>query len=472
MCQKEKYMEQFSNRNDNLPLSKFELMLKTNTVYFFDSNEFEEIILFYVDNGKFSLAKKALLLGLSQHPTSVNLKLINVELLILDDKLELAEKILDKLQEIEPSNEEVYIQKATIHSKKGNHLKAVESLKTALIFADDEAEILSMIGMEYLFLDDFDTARFNFAKSLDVEFENYSSLYNVIYCYDMLDQHKEAIDYLKQYIDAEPYSEIAWHQLGRQYYIVEDYQKAIESFEYSILIDEEFIGAHLEKAKTLEALNKLEEAIDFYHKTMELDTPTSFAYLRIGKCYEKLEQTHKAIDFYNKTVNEDPLLDKGWLALTDIYIKTENFHKALFYIKKALSIDEENNLYWHKFAEINLNLNLFEEASRAYYKCIGLQDERLEVYIALADVLHFLGEFHEAIQVLLDASEKYDENAEISYRLAGLHFLIQNDKEGFFFLEKSLITDLSYQQEIKNLFPSVFARKEVDYLVQKYISLK
>lgn len=465
-------MEQFSDRNDNIPLSKFEMMLKTNSVCFFDSNEFEEIILFYVDNGKFSLAKKALLLGMSQHPTSVNLKLINVELLILDDKLDLAEKILDQLQDIEPSNDEIYIQKATIHSKKGNHVKAVEALQTALIFAEDEAEILSMIGMEYLYLDDFDTARFNFAKSLDVEFENYSSLYNVIYCYDMLNQHDGAVDYLIKYIDKEPYSEIAWHQLGRQYYILENYNKAIEAFEYSILIDEDFIGAHLEKAKTLEALFRYKEAIDFYNKTMELDTPTPFAYLRIGKCYEKLKKPQKAIDFYNKTVNEDPLLDKGWLALTNVFIQEKNYHKALFYIKKALSIDEENNLYWHKFAEINLNLNLFEEASHAYYKCIGLQDDRLEVYIALADVLHFLGEFHEAIQVLLDAREIYNEDQDIFYRLAGLNFLAQKDKEGFFFLEKSLILDLDYQKVIKKLFPTVFARKEVDYLVQKYISLQ
>ena len=128
-------------------------------------------------------------------------------------------------------------------------------------------------------------------------------------------------------------------------------------------------------------------------------------------------------------------------------------------------------MYWHKFAEINLNLNLFEEASKAYYKCIGLQDDRLEVYIALVDVLHFLGEFHEAIQVLLDAREKYENTAEITYRLAGLNFLIQKDKEGFFFLEKSLKNDFEYQSVIKKMFPIVFARKEVNYLVQKYKSL-
>ncbi len=463
-------MQQFLNNDDKLPLSKFELMLKTNNVYFFDSEEFEEIILYYIDTGKFSLAKKALLLGLSQHPASVSLKLIKVELLVLDDKLEEAEKILNKLQEIEPFNEDIHIQKATIFSKKGKYKKAVESLQTALLYSEDEAEILSMIGMEYLYLDDFDTARFNFAKSLDVEYDNYSSLYNVIYCYDMMDQHNEAITYLKEYIEKEPFSEIAWHQLGRQYYIIFNHKKALEAFDYSILIDENFIGAHLEKAKTLEELQRYVEAIEFYQKTMELDTPTSFAYLRIGKCYENLKKPQLAIDFYNKTVNEDPLLDKGWLALADIFIKNKNFHKALFYIKKALSIDEENNLYWLKFAEINLKLNLFEEASRAYYKCIGLKDDRLEVYIALVDVLHFLGEFHEAVQVLLDAREKYNEPVEITYRLSGLHFLIQKDKEGFFFLEKSLKSDIEYLHVMKEIFPTVLARKEVNFLVQKFKS--
>ena len=461
-------MTQFSNNNDNLPLSKFEKMLKTNSVYFFDSNEFEQIILFYVDNGKFSLAKKAIKLGLSQHPSSVTLKLIQVELLILDDKLDVAEKILDQLQDIEPSNEEIYIQKATIYSKKGKHKNAIASLQTALLFAEDDADILSMLGMEYLHLDDFDTARFNFAKSLDVSFDNYSSLYNVIYCYDMLDQHKEAINYLGDFIENEPYSEIAWHQIGRQYFIVEDFTKALEAFDYSILIDENFIGAHLEKAKTLEELERYEEAISFYHKTMEIDTPTSFAYLRIGKCYEKLEKPQKAVDFYNKTVNEDPLLDKGWLALTEFHIKNENYHKGLYYINKALSIDEENYLYWHQFAEINLNLNLFEEAAKAYYKCIDLQDDRLEIYMALADVLIFLGEFEEANQVLFDANEKYKEESEITYRMAGLFFLLHKDTDGFHLLEKALKNDLEDLHIIQNLYPTVFVLDEVQLLINKY----
>ena len=461
-------MQQFSNDNDNLPLSKFELMLKTNDVYFFDANEFEEIILFYIENGKFSLAKKALNLGLTQHPSSFGLKLIKIEILILEEKLDQAELVLNELQKIEPSNEEIYIQKATIHSKRGQHDEAINELKTALLLADEDSEILSMIGMEYLYLDDFDTARSNFVRCLDVEYDDYSSLYNVIYCFDMLKQHNEAIKYLKAYIDKKPFSEIAWHQLGRQYFTIENYDKALEAFDYSIIIDEYFIGAHLEKAKTLEKLEDYEGAIEFYHLTMELDTATSFAYLRIGKCYEKLGKPNMAVDYYNKTVKEDPLLDKGWLALTEFYIKTNNFQKALFYIKKALSIDEENNIYWQKLAEINIKLDMFEEAARAYQKCIEFNDERLELYIALADVLHFLGDFNDAIKILLDAREKYNDHAEITYRLAGLYFLVNKENEGLFFLENSFKINYQYYQDIKDMFPVVFNRKEISILEKKY----
>ncbi len=46
-----------------MSLLKFESMLKTNNVYFFDLVEFEEIIVHYLDTGKIALAKKAIKAG-------------------------------------------------------------------------------------------------------------------------------------------------------------------------------------------------------------------------------------------------------------------------------------------------------------------------------------------------------------------------------------------------------------------------
>ena len=225
---------------NSLSLSKFEAMLKTNKVFFFDSEEFEDIILHYMDTGRLNLAKKALKLGLEQHPKSTGLKLVHVEMLVYEDKLDIAEKLLNELYAIEPTNEEIYIQKANIYSKKDDHLKAIEFLKIALQYTEDYADVYSMIGMEYLFMDNLEQAKENFIKCLEEDTEDYSALYNVVYCFDFLDQNEEAIIYLNSFINHNPYSEVAWHQLGRQYYALKNYEKAVWSCSRAMSVPDTF----------------------------------------------------------------------------------------------------------------------------------------------------------------------------------------------------------------------------------------
>jgi len=455
-------------KENNLPLSKFESMLKTDSVYFFDSIEFEEIIHYYIDSGKISLAKKAITLGLKQHPNSVLLKLLKAELLIFDNDYDAATVLLKDLQAIEPTNEEIYVQQASIFSKKDEHQKAINSLKIALAYTDDKADVLSMIGMEYLYLDNFDEARLNFAKCLDVDFEDYSSLYNVIYCFDMQNQHEEAVAYLNNYIDKDPYSEVAWHQLGRQYFILENYKEALRAFDYSVLIDEQFVGAYLEKAKTLEQLNEYSEAIENYKITIELDDPTSFVFLRIGECYEILKKNTLAIQFYKKAVHEDPLLDKGWLAITQLYILNKNYNKALFYINRAIEIDDKNSLYWRKYAEINLKLNFFEEAVEAFQNCILLQDFDITIWVGLSDVLCYLGDFEDALSNLLKAKKYFRDFSEIEYRLGSLYFKFNNNIKGKKHLERGLAIDFDYYHVIKDLFPEIYNKIEVMDIINDF----
>jgi tetratricopeptide (TPR) repeat protein len=451
----------------NLSLSKFESMLKTNKVLFFDSEEFEEIILHYLDMGKASLAKKALKLALEQHPKSTGLKLVQVEMLIFDDKLEIAEKLLNELYAIEPNNEEIYIQKANIYSKRDNHEKAVELLKTALKYTDDYADVYNLIGMEYLFMDNMEMAKENFIKCLEEDTEDQAALYNVVYCFEFLDQNLEAIEYLKKYIDKNPYSEIAWHQKGRLYYGIKEYEKALRAFDFATVIDDEFLGAFMEKAKTYERLKKYEEAIESYNRTIDLDDATSYALLRIGKCYEKLGKKVLALKYFNKTVHEDPLLDKGWIAITDFYIRQKNYKKALFYVNKALAIDNQNRLYWKRYASINKEMNFFEEAEFGYRKAVEFGDYQLDTWLFWVDILQFLGEFESAIQTLLQASEYFPEEYEVEYRLAGLYFMIHDDKKGKFHLSNGLRLNFKKRSIIEELFPVVWLRRMVQNAINK-----
>jgi tetratricopeptide (TPR) repeat protein len=442
-------------------------MLKTNKVLFFDSEEFEEIILHYLDMGKAALAKKALKLALEQHPKSTGLKLVQVEMLVYEDKLEQAEKLLNELYAIEPTNEEIYIQKANIYSKRDNHEKAVELLQTALKYTDDFADVYNLIGMEYLFMDNLELAKDNFMKCLEEDTEDQAALYNVVYCFEFLDQNEDAIVYLNKYIDRNPYSEIAWHQIGRLNYGLKRYEDALRAFEFATLIDDEFLGAFMEKAKALERLKKYEEAIESYTRTIELDDATPYALLRMGKCYEKIGNKVLALKYFNKTVHEDPLLDKGWIAITDFYVRQKKYQKALFYLNKALSIDNQNRLYWKRFATINKELNLFEEAEFGYRKAVEFGDYQLDTWLFWVDILQFLGEFESAIQTLLQASEHFPEEYEVEYRLAGLYFMIHDDKKAKFHLSNGLRLSFKNRTLLEEFFPVVWARKMVQNAINK-----
>ena len=453
----------------SMSLSKFESMLKTNSVYFFDATEFEEIIQHYLDTGKHALAHKAVKLGLEQHPTSVQLKLMFIELLVFENELKEAITLLKEIEAIEPHNDEVFIQKAMIMSKKKKHQEAIVVLKEALEYIEDPADIWSMIGMEYLYLDDFENARLNFAKCIEVDFEDYSSLYNIIYCFDMEDRHEEAISYLDAYINTNPYCEIAWHQLGRQYYVLERYKEALAAFDYAVIIDESFIGGYLEKAKTLEELERYEEAVENYLITLELDDPTAFAYTRIGECYEKMEDLSTALHYYKKAVHEDPLLDKGWVKLTNVCLLQQDNERALHYIKKAIQIDDTNAAHWRKYADVNLKLNFYEEAVNAFTRCIDLDDNALEIYVAIADILLFLGEFNDALAIMVKAKNRYKDFAEVEYRLAGLFMILDEEQHALSHLKNALALDFEYHNIMEQLYPSVFEHPKVVAIIEEYI---
>jgi tetratricopeptide (TPR) repeat protein len=340
-------------------------------------------------------------------------------------------------------------------------------LEEALKYTDDFADVYNLIGMEYLFMDNLELAKENFIRCLEEDPEDQSGLYNVVYCFEFLDQNQDAIDYLNKYIDQNPYSEIAWHQIGRLSYGLKNYEEAIRAFDYATYIDDEFVGAYMEKAKAYERLKRYEDAIESYALTIELEDATSYALLRTGKCYEKLDNKEEALKYYNKTVHEDPLLDKGWIAITDFYVRQKNYEKALYFVNKALGIDNLNRLYWKRFATINSALGKMEEAEFGYRKAVEYGDSHLDTWIFLIDILIENEEYKSCIETLLQASEFFTDEYEIEYRLAGLYFILDDEKRGTFHLVNAFQHSFKNRTILQELFPMVWDLPKVQKLIIK-----
>ncbi len=335
------------NVNDiNFSISRFEKMVKENKIIFFDSLEFENIISYYLDTGKLSYAKKALRLSLSQHPSNTNLNLFQIEILIQEDKLNTALEKVNSILMIESSNYEAVILKSSILSKQKKHDKSISLLKSIIKDYDNKTELFYQIGIEYLFLENYYESNYNFKKSLKYDYLDHSALYNIFYCYEMTKETNELINFLKEYLSKNPYSEIGWHNLGKNYAKMKMNDEALVSYDYAIFSDDSFTSPYIDKGKLLEKMKRYDEAIENYREIISINPNSSYALFRIAFCYEKKHDNDNSLKYYLSCINEDPNMDKAFFRLSMYFYRNNDFKKALEFIEKAIKLNQEKSKYW------------------------------------------------------------------------------------------------------------------------------
>lgn len=416
------------NEHPEQAVRKFESMLQTDDVYFFDSEDFEEIIHHYLNIGKTLLAKRALAMGKEQHPHAIELKLLEVEILVSEDRFEKAQILIEDIEAYDPLNEELFVQKANILSKKEDHIGAISLLEKALEYSEDSFDLHSLLGLEYLYIDEFEQAIPHFTACLVYDPMDYSALYNLIYCYEFIDAYEEATQFLNDYLEQNPYSEVAWHQLGKMYEAQEKYTEALAAFDFAIISDDRFSGAYYEKGYVLEKLGRFNEAIENYEYCFEWDAPTPQAYLRIGYCHQKLGNQSLAEQFFFKTVHLDPLLDKGWLALTKHYFIKGDLLVAQEHINKALNIDGENPLFWRRAAHIYHALGEIEKADYAFEQSVELGNFELNSFLKWIEIQLELKEYEKAFCSVELALEHHPEDGALLFIQAGI-FALNGDRD-------------------------------------------
>ncbi len=442
------------SEDTNPSLTKFEQMLKTNQVLFFDALEFENIIHHYIDFAQFNLAKKAIKMGMEQHPQNVELMLLKSEILLMDDDFKKAEDMLNIIEKISPEHEEIFLQRSNISSKKKDHLKAIEFLKKALEVTDEPSEIWNLLGMEYLFLEDYIKAKDFFYKCVKENSHDYQSLYNLLYCYEQLGEDIEAINTLNNLLEINPYSEVAWHQLGKIYIKINKLEEALSAFEFAIISDDCFTGAYIEKGNLLEQMGRLNEAIDNFEFSLNFTDPSAFVNHKIGVCHLKLGNDKLAIRYFEESIKLEPNHEKSWLALIDFLIDTKDFLKAQHYVNKALQSNSDNTDLWKKSALIHFELNYYEETAVGCETAINLGNHDIQNWTMWMDSLMLVNDWLSALKIGEQALQYHKKNTPILYRIAGCKFRLGDQNEAQLIFNQ-IKNEIKIPRNINHLFPEL-----------------
>jgi tetratricopeptide (TPR) repeat protein len=310
--------ESFDSYFDGETLSlvgRFESMIREEQHFFFDVDEFEEIIEYYFYKSEQRKAFLTINQALEQHPgcPSILLKLAQLKVNIHKDHEAL--RILRELDHMETSDSDLHMAKGNLYSQLEKPEKAIEEYRKAAKGADYVDEIHASIAFEYETMGKYDKAIDHLLEALEINPGNDPALYEFAFCCEVSQQTERCISYLLSFIDRQPYSVAAWFNLGIAYSNLDLHEKAIEAYDYVLAIDDTFSSAHFNKANCYANVGNYDKAIETYQETFYFEDAEPVTYYYIAECHEKLRKFDIAIDYYNKAAGLDPGFADAWLGL-------------------------------------------------------------------------------------------------------------------------------------------------------------
>ncbi|HRZ98648.1 MAG TPA: tetratricopeptide repeat protein, partial [Paludibacter sp.] len=371
--------------DSNDTVKRYENFLGGTASGYFDVEELETIVDYYLGKGRTKDSAKALEFGLELHPQSTALQTKRAKVYLAVGDFKKAFRILDSLTD---SNDyELQLLKVEALLKLGRDKEA--DLLSKKIVEDENVEVDNIyldIAYIYFGLLNFESAIKYLTKGDEFNGRNMDLLFELGFCYEQLSEKEKAIETYNRIIDIDSFMSEAWFNLGQVYFSMQDYSKALNAYEFALTINENDSLANLQKAHTHFQLGQYEKAVEGY-KIYEKEAFDPWqAKLFIGECYEKLEKYEEAVAYYQLSLLENP---DNYDALTGIgicFLEQEKFAESIDYINKALELNPDASDAWVYLAEGLIGINDNDNALLAYIKSITLDPEQPDTLMSVANI--------------------------------------------------------------------------------------
>ena len=330
------------NKNILDVVIKFESIIRTNESFFFDVDDFEDIILYYFNDANYSLAEKALFYALKLYPNNININILNSELLIIYNQIVKADIIIDEFLIKYENNPDLLFQKAKILNLKKEYFKSNSILKDLEYDSALEFFVTDLKLKNHMILEQYESA-ITIAKRIINQYpDDKMILDKLITCYKLTSNYEGAISFLNKFLDKNPYSKYAWFELGKIYFSQKKYKESKTSHEFAIICDDSFIASHVELGKVHEKMGNFKRAIYHYKIVHSQKSSSPYSMYRLSRCLEKIGDYESSIKYLNEIVEIDPLYEKAWISIAKYHLRKNDHDKAIENLNMALSIISKN----------------------------------------------------------------------------------------------------------------------------------
>ncbi|KUG06406.1 tetratricopeptide repeat protein [Solirubrum puertoriconensis] len=463
-------MNEHSEEQDEVlaTVRRFERMIAEGEPVFFDLADFENIIDHYTSTAQFDKALQACEAAVAQYPFSTELLIDRAQVLAMRGEYQQALQQIDEVAGREPDSADVPVTRGIIATQQGDFAAAVGYFQQGIERAPDRDDIYFNLGLAYQQWQKFKSAARNYKQSLRINPDNDAAVQELLFCLEVSGRLEQNLEFFRRFTDEDPYSAIAWYNLGQAYYKAGQFGNAAQAFDYAIVIDPKFYEAHAYLASAFVSMEEYQRAIDEFQLSYEEGKPTAEALCNIGECHEKLRQWDPARRYYRQALDIDPEMDEAWFGIGVVLDAQEHWFEALHFYRKAVSLYEESGEYWLALANAEYQVGNVVSAIEAYDKATQVAPEMPEGWINWSAILYEQGNYDAAIDLMKAASELLPTEADLMYRLCAYLLAAGRYRQAYDVLENALLLDFDKHKLLFEFFPELEQQRALTRLIEQY----
>jgi tetratricopeptide (TPR) repeat protein len=437
---------------------------------FFDEESFEKIIDYFDEQEDLAKALEAAEMAIEYYPFSGALLVKKADLLLATRKYKEALEVLEKAELFDGTDINLYILKTDAYLAMDMQEKAVDVLEKAVSFFEgqEKIELLFELADVYDDYEEFDKVFDCLKVILEEEPTNEEALYKICFWTDFTGRNEESIRLHLKIIDEHPYNELAWFNLAAAYQGLKLYEKAIDAYQYALVIDEKFDYAYRNIGDAYIRLRKYREAIEALEKVLELSKPEEVIYEAIGHCYDRLKNYAQARFHYRKASHLNPEDSKLFYKIACTYYNESQWGSAVKQLESALKIQRLQPEYNLLMGECKLQLNELKEAVQYLSTAVRVRPKNISGWEALIRCLYSAEYYPEARQQALAALSHTNNKNIFLYYLSAILFAMNKPKEALLYLDKALSGSTKHLKKFVQLNPSILQNPLVVDVIAQY----
>jgi tetratricopeptide (TPR) repeat protein len=463
------FMEDDWNSLDEL-LRRYEDVKNGEASGMMDEEDFERVIEYYFQNSNEEQALLACEIARTYYPFSTSVLLLKAEILVQAQKYGQAMHVLDELEEYDNSNLDATLLRSDILLGQFKYDQAAVLLeqRSENFTGKDKIEVLLELTDVYDECEEFEAVFDTLNRVLKIDPRNEEALQKICFWADFTKRLEESVAIHTAITDEDPYNALAWFNLGTAYQGLKLYEKAIDSYEFCVAIDEKFEFAYRNMADAYMRLKWYEKAIDVLETHMQLAKPEDVIFEAIGYCWEKRKNFQRARFFYRKASQLSPQDDSIFFKIGETYVREQQWEKAVKAYSVALHLDKDNAAYCMAIGNCLMEMQAESEALVCYLNAVKLKPNNKTTWIALIKGLFTAGYFEEALTQIEIARENCGDKGDFRYLQAATLLELGKSKEALIQFEQALKLAPTKVKMFTALNPEYIRRGSVSDLIGKY----